>query len=172
MTGEFYMTVEQIARVCHEANRAYCMSIGDHSQPTWDMAPPWQKESACNGVQAVIDDPDHAPEASHAGWYAEKEAAGWKYGPKKAPDLKEHPCMVPYSDLPPQQKAKDHLFLAVAKSLVCHTIPHKRAAQAKMPELPTTGSSRKKRTRKKAAQLPVGNDSAPAGNGAVSTDPE
>ena len=27
----FVLTVEQIARVCHEANRAYCMSIGDHS---------------------------------------------------------------------------------------------------------------------------------------------
>jgi hypothetical protein len=27
------MTPTQIARVCHEVNRAYCQSLGDDSQP-------------------------------------------------------------------------------------------------------------------------------------------
>src|SRR5437879_1359495 len=42
--------VEQVAKICHEANRAYCETIGDNSQPTWEKAPQWQKDSAINGV--------------------------------------------------------------------------------------------------------------------------
>jgi len=41
-----YMTTEQIAQVCHEANRAFCSSIGDNSQHAWDAAPQWQRDSA------------------------------------------------------------------------------------------------------------------------------
>lgn len=33
------MNVEQIAELCHEINRIYCLSIGDASQPTWADAP-------------------------------------------------------------------------------------------------------------------------------------
>ncbi len=114
---EIVLTAEQIARVCHEANRAHCMNTGDHSQPTWDMAAPWQKESAVAGVEATLADPDRKPEDSHAAWLAHKEAAGWKYGPVKRPEVLEHPCMVPHEELPDVQKAKDHLFLAVVRAL-------------------------------------------------------
>ena len=41
----------QIASICHEANRAYCLSIGDESQPEWATAPDWQRVSAINGVR-------------------------------------------------------------------------------------------------------------------------
>lgn len=34
--------VEQIARMAHEANRAYCQALGDDSQPAWEDAPEWQ----------------------------------------------------------------------------------------------------------------------------------
>jgi len=135
--ARLYLTPEQIARVCHEANRAYCMSIGDHSHPTWDMAPVWQKQSAIAGVNIVIKNPDTTPAASHESWYAGKEAAGWKHGPVKAPELKEHPCMVPYEELPEEQRTKDYLFLAVAKALIVHTVarkpPMKEAVQANLP---------------------------------------
>jgi hypothetical protein len=45
------MKNEQIARVCHEVNRAYCESLGDMSQPSWEDAPQWQKDSAMLGVK-------------------------------------------------------------------------------------------------------------------------
>jgi hypothetical protein len=32
------MTLEQIARVAHEVNRAYCQALGDQSQPAWEDA--------------------------------------------------------------------------------------------------------------------------------------
>lgn len=74
-----------IAKVCHEANRAYCESIGDTSQPVWETAPQWQKDSAVNGVQFHIDNPNAKPEDSHNSWLKQKEEEGWKYGEVKNP---------------------------------------------------------------------------------------
>ena len=111
------LTVRDIAKVCHEANRAYCESIGDTSQPKWEDAPAWQCESAIKGVDFSLSNPDANPSASHESWLAEKQATGWKYGPVKDPDKKEHPCFVPYDELPAEQRAKDHLFQAVVRAL-------------------------------------------------------
>jgi hypothetical protein len=107
----------KIASVCHEVNKKYCESIGDFSQPTWDDAPDWQKESAQKGVQFHIDNPNAGPSASHVSWMKEKESDGWKFGKVKDPGKKEHPCFVPYEDLPVEQKSKDYIFLAIVESL-------------------------------------------------------
>jgi hypothetical protein len=107
-----------IARVCHEVNRAYCAALGDHSQGAWEDAPEWQRVSAVAGVNAIIANPLTTPEQSHEGWLSQKVADGWVYGPVKNADAKEHPCMVPYAELPPAQRVKDHLFGAVVRSLL------------------------------------------------------
>lgn len=104
-----------IASVCHEANRAYCLAIGDRSQLPWTDAPEWQRESAVKGVEFALG--GSTPEAQHESWKADKAAAGWTYGPVKDADAKTHPCFVPYAELPPEQKAKDALFLAVVSAL-------------------------------------------------------
>lgn len=107
-----------IARVAHEANRAYCIGIGDKSQPRWEDAPDWQRHSAMQGVAHVRQFPDSTPEDSHESWLVEKARTGWSYGPVKDADRKEHPCFVPYEQLPPEQRRKDALFLAVVKALL------------------------------------------------------
>ncbi len=107
------LTVEDIARLCHMANRAYCQRIGDNSQPDWEDAPDWQKNSAIDGVKFRLMNPLSTPEQSHENWLRDKERDGWKYGPVKDPAKKEHPCFVPYSMLPEDQRAKDHIFVAV-----------------------------------------------------------
>lgn len=107
----------EIARVCHEVNRAYCQALGDNSQPTWEDAPEWQRSSALAGVQMHTDKPDASPAASHDCWLEEKRAAGWKYGPVKDPAKKEHPCFVPFDELPRDQQAKDFIFRAVVHAL-------------------------------------------------------
>ena len=110
------LTPEGIARVAHEVNRAYCEALGDNSQPAWEDAPQWQKDSALLGVDLHLSG-DHGPEASHESWSAQKIADGWKYGPVKDPEAKEHPCLVPFSELPREQQAKDFLFRAVVRAL-------------------------------------------------------
>lgn len=111
-------SLETIAATAHNVNRAYCMGLGDFSQPTWEDAPQWQKDSAMAGVKAILDNPDTTPKQSHENWYRHKEAEGWVYGDVKDPEAKTHPCMVPYEQLPKDQQAKDYLFGAVVRSLM------------------------------------------------------
>lgn len=106
-----------IARVAHEINRAYCASLGDSSQPEWDDAPDWQRSSALAGVEMHLKNPDATAEQSHESWLAEKLAQGWKYGATKDAEKKEHPCCLPYAELPPEQKAKDYLFRGTVHAL-------------------------------------------------------
>lgn len=112
------MKVVEIAKVAHEVNRAYCNAIGDNSQPSWEDAPQWQKDSAIAGVNYHKANPDAKPSDSHESWLRQKEAEGWKFGPVKNPETKEHPCFVPYDQLPLEQKVKDYLFIAVVRSLL------------------------------------------------------
>lgn len=99
-----------IAMLCHSINAAYCRSLGDDTQPSWDDAPDWQRNSAIAGVEMHLANPDATPEQSHESWYAQKQAEGWKYGDVKDVENKLHPCFLPYDELPQEQKAKDYLF--------------------------------------------------------------
>ena len=107
----------KIARVCHEANRAYCETIGDNSFKPWNESPLWQKESSINGVKFHLDNPHANPSSTHLNWLKEKERTGWKYGEVKDENLKTHPCFLPYDKLPEEQKKKDYLFKAIVDSL-------------------------------------------------------
>ena len=109
--------ISGIAQVCHEANRRYCLTIGDASQAPWEDAPAWQRESAVKGVEFNIANPDAPASASHDSWLAVKRADGWKFGAVKDAEKKEHPCFVPYEELPEEQKRKDALFKAIVGAL-------------------------------------------------------
>ena len=110
-------SVSAIARVCHEANKAWCITNGDNSQKSWDDAPTWQKTSALNGVQFHLDNPDAGDSASHDSWMKEKLDAGWVYGELKDEIAKTHPCIVPFEQLSSEQQAKDRLFRGIVHSL-------------------------------------------------------
>lgn len=110
--------IEQIAQVTHEANRAYCATLGDLSQAAWNEAPEWQRESARQGVRNILDGTVKSPMDSHVSWMDHKLAEGWQYGPTKDPERKQHPCLMPYTELPADQRRKDSLFFAVVRALV------------------------------------------------------
>lgn len=111
------MNIEQIAKVCHETNRAYCEVIGDYSQKSWENAEQWQRDSAIKGVEYKINNPRVSPKDQHNAWWNDKIQNGWKYGPVKDANKKEHPCCVPYEDLSHEQKIKDYLFVAIVNTL-------------------------------------------------------
>jgi len=107
---------EQIARVCHEANRSWCELNGDMSQLPWEHAPSWQKDSVINGVIFNRANPDAPESASHDSWMAQKLSEGWTYGPVKDVDAKTHPCLVPFDELPHSQQFKDRLFQTIVRA--------------------------------------------------------
>lgn len=106
--------IENLARICHEANRALCVTIGE-DQPSWDNAPDWQKDSARAGVSFHLS-ADHGPEASHENWMKQKIEDGWRFGTTKDPELKTHPYIRPFNELPEEQQMKDHLFRGIVHS--------------------------------------------------------
>lgn len=114
------MNVEDIARVCHQVNKSFCISIGDNSQLDWENTYPWARESAVNGVKFHLENPEATPENSHESWMKEKIESGWVYGDVKDVEKKTHPCLLPYSELPLEQRAKDYLFKSVVESLRSH----------------------------------------------------
>lgn len=107
------MKVEELARLCHEANRVYCQTIGDNSQLHWEEAAGWQREAMINGVMFHMNNPDAGPSGSHENWMKLKLSTGWVFGPTKDAALKQHPCLVPYDQLPEEQRIKDHLFVSI-----------------------------------------------------------
>jgi hypothetical protein len=57
-------------------------------------------------------------EMEHLRWCAERRLAGWRYGPQKDLTKKEHPCLVPWNELPPQERKKDpEQILAIPRIL-------------------------------------------------------
>lgn len=116
-SARMLLPAAEIARVAHEINRAYCQAIGDDSQLPWRRAPAWQQEAALDNVAFHLQHPDAGPEASHQSWMAKKLADGWQHGPVKRPELKQHPALLPFEQLPVEEKAKDFLFRAVVQAL-------------------------------------------------------
>jgi hypothetical protein len=110
------VSVEDVARVCHEANRAWQQVTGDPVvSPPWDDVPQWQRDSAVAGVREALD--GASPAQLHALWCEEKWNTGWTFGPEKDPERRTHPCLVPYDQLPADQLVKDHLFSAIVTAL-------------------------------------------------------
>lgn len=104
--------INDIAKICHSVNKAYCEAIGDMSQPSWEDAPEWQQLSAMNGVVFHLEN-NATPAQSHKNWVVDKLEDGWVYGEVKDPIAKTHPCLVLYTELPLEQRIKDYLFKAV-----------------------------------------------------------
>jgi len=63
-----------------------------------------------NGIRHFLDNPEMTAEQIHEDWRRFKEKDGWQYGPIRDEQKKEHPCMVPYNELPEQERKKDELM--------------------------------------------------------------
>jgi hypothetical protein len=51
----------------------------------------------------------------HEQWMFHKLQEGWQYGSVKDAVKKEHPCLVPYEELPIEQRTKDYIFGAIVR---------------------------------------------------------
>lgn len=108
---------ESIAIICHEANKAWCELFNDNSQKHWEEAEQWQRDSAIEGVNFRLQNPNASDDARHNAWMEGKLKDGWVYGEVKDAEKKTHPCIVPFNELPEFQQKKDKLFCAIVNSL-------------------------------------------------------
>ena len=114
------MRAYDIAQVCHEANRQLQLIQNDMgisvSEP-WETLDRETRESAVTGVENIINGTVKTPIESHDNWLEFKKEHGWSFGIIKDPVRKQHPCYVPYEELPEEQRVKDDLFFAVVRAL-------------------------------------------------------
>lgn len=109
--------LESIAKVCHEANGAYCASIGDNTGTSWEDAPRNIKAAAIAGVKILIANPELTSCDMHEAWLDFKTREGWVFGEVKDIKAKTHPCLVPYDELSAAQQTKDIIFSAIVRGM-------------------------------------------------------
>lgn len=107
----------RIAKTIHLAIAALCAAAGDAANPPWDQCPEPYQQGIVSGVEQHLAAPDTTPEQAHEAWVAARQAEGWIYGAEKNADAKTHPFIVPWADLPPNQRAKDYVFKAIVDAL-------------------------------------------------------
>ncbi len=112
------MTHEEVARVCHEATRAWCQVNGDDSQKPWDLAEEWQRRQAIEEVRFIAENVGITAQEHHDAWAAAKLRDGWRYGKVKDAQEKTHPCLLPFSQLFPPDQAKARIFKAICGALL------------------------------------------------------
>jgi hypothetical protein len=84
------MTTEEIAQVCHEANRLLCKMNGDESQLSWEETPEQQQYDTMVRVQLFIENPYEPASYDRDDW----------------------------EGLPDLEKMKGNLFVSIVRALV------------------------------------------------------
>ena len=54
---------------------------------------------------------DFLAKNTHDNWAHERIKMGWKFGDKRDDRRKEHPCLVPYEELPESEKEHDRIVV-------------------------------------------------------------
>jgi hypothetical protein len=52
----------------------------------------------------------------HDAWVSQRMSAGWRYGPKRDDDRKEHPSLVSFGDLPERERQLDRASVTATLS--------------------------------------------------------
>jgi hypothetical protein len=110
------MKASEIAAVCYAVNNAYRAAIGELTRITWGDLLPVDQESLIAGVKLAMKN-TQTPEQQHNTWLDNKLADGWLFGKEEDLVGKKSPNMVPYIEISEIQKVKDHVFLAIVKSM-------------------------------------------------------
>lgn len=63
--------------------------------------------SAVELPEEIIELMERLAENTHEIWALKRISEGWTWGPERNDSRKEHPCLVPYNQLPESEKAYD-----------------------------------------------------------------
>lgn len=107
----------QVARVIHAANAEMQAVLGhDVISVPWFWEPLSQRRVTVNGV-VMTRIANLTAAGNHEIWLESKARLGWRCGPEKDPEKKTHPAMVPWENLPAENRDQAELFVAVVRAL-------------------------------------------------------
>lgn len=110
------MKVSNIALLAHAALNALAHILTGSDLIDWEAAAEDAKARLIAGIQMILDDPQATPEQQHEKWLAARQAEGWKHGKERDADKKISPLILPYAELPTDQKARDYVLFALVRS--------------------------------------------------------
>ena len=109
------LEITQIAKSAHNVVKAFTESLGASTQPSFDELDDISKDSIVDAVEVLQEARRTYAGSVHDAWVNKMIDAGWVYGKTYDAKNKTHPDMIDYRSLPPLQRAKDKLFVAVVK---------------------------------------------------------
>lgn len=109
-------SLDAVASVTHAANQQLQRLLGDPVAPDWDEFSQAERDGVMAGVEEALQ-PGATPERMHESWVLDKLERGWRHGPVLDRQALTHPNMLPYKEIPSEQKFKDDLFIAIVKAM-------------------------------------------------------
>jgi hypothetical protein len=111
----------------YEAARLEAMASGRRIVPEpWGERDDVFREQMTEYVESLRGKPLPTPEEAHDSWWQKYLDMGWRYGPERDPVEKTHPDMVPYDDLPKDERDKDEVFLALVEFAFRHIVERRK----------------------------------------------
>lgn len=110
--------LREATTLIHQAWVSYQLGC---DQPFNVFPTPAQLDSQLNALKEFLKNPMMTVEESHENWVQYKFSLGWKFGPVKDEDKKEHPDLVPFEELPKVEREKDVMDL-LARRIVLSTL--------------------------------------------------
>lgn len=115
------MNQYKIAEILHNAISAILRTDGSVIVP-WEALNDVLKDRAADTVRRLMDRMEGAecgiPDKElHDLWHANMIDMGWYYGPTYSLEQKLHPSMIPFDELPDDEKIKDAIWSGIIYAL-------------------------------------------------------
>lgn len=104
------------ARSAYGAVSATREAFGETMRPSWESLPPMTRAQLVEAARLVLLR-GASPRGLHEQWLKDRLATGWTYGDTEDRVNRFHPAMLPWDDLPAEQRAKGHAFALVARAV-------------------------------------------------------
>jgi hypothetical protein len=111
------ITLGSVAKIVHQAIKAYAESTGDRSINDWQFTSAPDRSKLVRSVAFRIDYPDLHSRDIHQNWIRMRMDDGWTHGEYDS-DYKTHPLLVEYTQLDPVTKIKNSLLCAIVDALI------------------------------------------------------
>ena len=104
---------EKIAEIIYEATRLEAMWSDRSIVPEkWNKRDDGFRKQFVNTIgQYLKQEKLPTPKEAHDSWIIAYEKMGWKYGKKRDVVKKTHPDLIPFEQLPKDEKDEDAIFL-------------------------------------------------------------